>query len=273
MSNSLDKNSLLQRLGGDWHAINPYIPLIESVVPNTKYALDIQDVLYGLYVDEHNNFKQSKGVSKDSLYSDEALFSEGKVKTLQEEMKKEEKILETLAKKFEEVQEYLVHTSNGSDDGEEEDDYMAAPQERGKGNMIKTKAKKLSPQEAAKILQEKKNVMIARSTKTAMATSQQKLLDFQHDIEKLEKKKTYYEHYHFALYGRQCGMKKLVLAYEKDRDIKALIQGIDELLTYYYIMRGRYVPSDKCEGDYNGLCGTHLLPFSKEVHCPLSPIA
>lgn len=269
MSKTLDNHnnqSLLHRLGDNWHAVSPYLPLIEKIVPHSKYYAEIQDVLYSLYVDEHYDFKQSKHLSKETLYSNQVEIAAEKIKELQEEMTKEEKILESLSKKFEEVQDYLVYSSNNVDD-DDNDDYADADahHDKGKGNMIKVKvkSKKLSPQEEAKLLEEKKKATTARNTKIAMANSQQKLLDCQQEIEHLEKKKTYYQHYHYASYGRQCGIKRLALAYERDKDMKTLIEGLDELLTYYHMMFRRYIPSSPCDGTYQGLCGSHYLPFSK----------
>lgn len=289
MSNSVDKNSLLHRLGDNWHAVSPYLPLIEKVVPQSKYQAEIQDVLYTLYVDEHYNFKQSKHVSKDTLYSNEVEVAQEKMNQLEEEMVKEEKILQTLSQKFELVQDFLVYTSNDLDEDDNDDDYVDANahHEKGKGNMIKAKVKgkKLSPQEEAKIMEEKKKATTARNTKMAMATSQQKLLDMQQEFEHLEKKKKYYQHYHYASYGRQCGMKRLVLAYEKDKDLITLIQGLDELLDYFHMMFRRYIPPSACDGTYHGLCASHYLPFSaparysekgtleETAKCPLHAIA
>ncbi len=284
MSNSVNKTSVLQRLGDDWHNDNVYFPLIQKILPETKYTFEIQEVLYAVYVQEHYNFKVYKHVNDETFYSDEVSEAEQRIKVLEQEMKKEGKIFESLAEKFEQYQQYLTYTSQENNEEEEEDDYVANPNERGKGNRVKTNAKKLSPQEAAKILEEKKNTQIAQNTKSAMATSQQKLLDMQEEMETLERKKEYYKHYHYAEHVRQCMMRKLVLAYEKDQNIENLVRGLDDLLGYYNMMRRRYVPTGPCEGSFKELCKTHMLPLGppflsekgvvlKEPQCCLTPVS
>lgn len=283
MTETLKQKSLLNRLGENWHADNVYVPIISSVVPNTKHLMKIQDVLYTLYVDEHYSFKNCKNISKSTLYSDEVESAEFRMKQLDEEMKREGDTLEKLAKKFEELEPYLEHSSNYNDEDDEDDDdgnYVAQPKER--GAKLQTKGKKMTPQEAAKILEEKRKTQQAKNTKSAMATSQEKLMTLQSEIEMLEKKIEYYRHYHSAQYGRQCHLKRLVLAYEKDMNLEALIKGLDDMTDYYEMIRRRYVPSGPCKGEYKELCQTHLLPLGppilsekgtvlREPDCPLHP--
>ncbi len=285
MSNSVDKTTYLQRLGDDWHSEDVYLPLIYKILPQSRYSEDIQDVLYSIYEQEHYNFKLYKNISNETMFSRDAEEAEQRIQTLQKEMEKEGKQFEFLAEKFEKYQQYLTYTSHEVDDEDEEDDYVANHQEkeRGKGNMIKAKSKKMSPQEVAKILEEKKNTQIAQNTKSALATSQEKLLGIQEEIETLQKKKEYYNHYHNAEYGRQCTMKKLVLAYEKDQDIEVLIRGLNELLDHYNKMRRLYIPNVACQGNYKELCKTHFLPLCppfysekgtilRQPQCPLTPL-
>lgn len=263
MNPSEKKESLLQKLGDNWHVNDPYIALIRSVVPDSNNVLDIQDILLHMYGEEHFNFKRYKNASRETFFSEEIECAIHRIKELEGLMKKESEVLDKLAEKFEEVEEYLEHTSNDVDEDEDDDgaDYVAAPTERGKGNMIKAKTKKLSPQEEAKILEEKRKIRTARNTKIAMATTQEKLIEYQREIEFLTNRNVAYKHYHEAELGRKFGINKLVLEYEKSGNIQTVIQGLDTLLTYYEMIRRRNISSAKCSGKPKDFCETHYLPL------------
>jgi hypothetical protein len=188
---------------------------------------------------------------------------------LKSEMKKDEATLERLCKKLEEtVQEQRKHgfvqgevsESDEEDDEEEENMYQVEK------DMKVTKVTKDSKKQGKDIQRERKLLEVQlvktlKSTQSSMATVQEKLMESQKRIELLEKKKEYYEHYRNASFYYQDASRKLVLDYEQKKDVEALVKGINDILSYYTVMRRRYVPTDLCKGSGKELCEVHLLPL------------
>ena len=270
--NSLTQSTLLQTLGDDWHNTRVYDSLILSVAPETKYLDEIASALLSIYSDEKNNFKTCTTIPSRSqtLFGIEVSRNEVRLKSLQEDMKKEEKNLDSLTVTFAGLEGAVPAGTfdSDSDDDDEDDNNPPKEKEKGKGNgfQLNIPVKKMSHLEMTKIKELKRKIRLLKSTKTAMASSQQKLFDLQKEISLTETKITYYNHYCHADFGYLCGINKLVLAYEKTKDINDLIKGLDSLISYYEMIRRRYVPSAHCSGKYKDICDTHLLHLSTPVY-------
>jgi hypothetical protein len=91
-----------------------------------------------------------------------------------------------------------------------------------------------------------------------MATSQEKLVNLQAELDELERKSIVYRGYQQANWYYLTAMRNVVLHYEKDKDIKELIQRLENLLVVYDDMRRRVAPQGPCSGDKD-ICGTHYL--------------
>jgi len=260
----LPMSNLLKTLGDDWHAPHPYLKLIQTVVPTSSNVEDIENYLTQVYVEEHYDYKLYKNPSKHTVYDHDIDRSEVLKKKVQEEMKRESETLEKLCKKMEELQQFLDGIEGYGealeDDAEEEEEIVQAPrQEKGK----QPKAQVLSGKEAvkAKKLEEQRQMKLAKSTKSSMATCQQRLLDLQEEAEKHDLLIRLYTGYRNADWYWQTIMKKIVANYSVSKDIETLIRDIDVGLTEYKRMRKRSAPNEPCKGEGEGLCQTHLLPL------------
>jgi hypothetical protein len=262
--------SILKKLGDNWHVSCPYEKLILSVLPTTKYVREIEDCLISVYVEEHYDFKKYKTPVKYSIYDTELDRCKDTIQELQDDMKKEEETLNKLTKKFEELECSLGRGPSDNDeeeDEEEEDsgDDSIALSKGGKQDakmsiqVVGKNAKQALREAKEEKLRKEKQV---KATKSNMAVCQEKLVSMQKEIEMLEKKISYYNYYREADLGYQATIKKLIQTYEKDNDVSKLIQGLDDMLTYYHMIRRRYIPTANqgCSG-LTGLCESHLLPL------------
>jgi hypothetical protein len=258
-------SNLLKTLGDDWHNPHPYWRLIESLLPASPYIEEIEKCLTGIYVEGHYDYKLYKNTNKYTLYDTDIEQSEMTKKNLEMDMKRESESLEKLCKKMEELQEFLNGVEGygqALEEDEEEEEVEVAHthvsrQEKGR------QPKALGGKDAAKAkkLEEQKKMLLAKSTKSAMATCQQKLLDMQQEIEKQELMSKLYKGYREADWFYQASMRKIVLKYASSNDLETLIREVDRLLTDYKAMRQRVAPKESCRGEGTGLCETHLLPL------------
>lgn len=259
-------SKLLKQLGDDWHQSHPYEKLIQSVVPSTQYAKEIEDSLISIYVASHYDYKVYKTPTNHSVYDVDIDIWKYRQKEIAKESKKEEETLEKLGKKFAELQKFLDPSLQKEEAEEEEEEEEEAqvelPSEKGKQRIV-AQVNKVSLK--SKKEQEKQTAKEAKITQANMARSQDNLLSLQKETEELAKKIEYYEHYHFASLGFSRTMKRIVHSFEETQDLKVLIQELADLHAYYDMIRRRYVSQDKCKGSGKGLCETHYLPLSTPV--------
>lgn len=256
-------STLLQSLAEDWHNPHPYWKFIHHVVPSSSYTYEIENILLGIHEAEHYNFKLYKSTGKYSLFDDEIQKYEFLIKKLDEDKKREEETFEKLCKKMEELQGVESHLETpshqgGGDEEEEEDVVDLAPQKE-KGAQPKAKVSKESPRTTKANLQHQ--IMLAKSTKSSMATIQQKLMDMTLERESFESRLNAYKEYQTIDWQRQVAMRKFVLQYEKDKHLESLVQQIDKMLTDYYAMRIRVASKESCSGEPKELCKSHHLPL------------
>ena len=256
---------LLKRLGDNWHNDHPYLGIIEDVVPSCPHALTIEQKLIEVYVEEHNNFKLYKNTTGFTLYDSEIENCKAEKKNLEQEREKEEERFKKLIEKFKK----LNPPESGSDQDNQEEEEEEEEEEVVEEKDVVVKAKGKGQQVCKRTLkkeEERKKGLVA-GIKSSMATSQGKLMEIGERIEELDKICEYYAHYSYATRGFVLSMRKLALAYSETKDVAALIKGLAELIPYYEHMMRRYVPTEPCEGEKKGLCGTHLLP----LHCTIYP--
>lgn len=273
--------SILKSLADDWHRSNPYHKLILSAAPETKHVEQIEKLLFAIYEAEHYGFKKYATSAVYTIYDMDIDMWKAKISRLHVETKKEEETLEKLTKKFAELEGFIRPEDVEEEEDDEEAEETPAPKEQGKQHVIATAKSTKSAQLAAKE-EAKKKAHLAKVTKSNMATAQQKLIDMQKEVLQLEKRVAYYGHYQYADIGHQQTFRRLALAYEKDQDVKKLIQGISDMLDYYHMIRRRYIPEGPCAGSPKGLCETHCLPlyatsYTKDGHvatseCSLHPL-
>ena len=257
-------SNLLHTLADDWHKPNPYYKLIESVVPSSPYKFKIEDILLGIYVDEHHGKKLYRNSSKYTLYDMDIERAEFDIKKLKADMKREEDNLEKLCKKMEELQKFLDGTEDQEEEEEEEEEEeQEEVSHRGLKLEKSRQPKTMSGKEAEKQkkLEEQKNLRLAKSTKSAMATCQEKLMDMGEKFEILEKKKYLYTEYRKADWFYQDSMKQIVLKYDKSQDIVILIQDINTMYDEYQRLKKRVTPREPCQGEGKDLCKIHYLPL------------
>lgn len=249
---------ILKVLGDDWHTSNPYLKLIESVLPSSKYGVQIQDALLRVYEDQHFEFRRLKENRKvETIYDGELEVNEFRIKQLQEEMKKEDQHYQGLLEKFQktEIHEKTLDEEEEAeeDEEEEEDDTQANQKKKGVQKACKRSLK----------AEELKKIQQAKGLKSSMATSQQKMIDLRDEVEGLEKKCEYYKHYQYASRCYISGYRKALREYSETKDVTSLIKSLSDIVSYYDKMMRRYVPEEPCCGEDRNLCTTHLLPLSR----------
>ena len=256
---------LLTTLGDDWHTPHVYAKLILSVVPNTTHLEDIEHCLTGIYVDSHYDFKLYKNTSKYTVYDLEIDVCEGKKKNILDQQAREEEAFENLCKKLQEIQVQLPEHAESmnqeeEEEDEEEEEIEHAPQKM-KGAQPKPKSGQISK---ATLLAEREKMQKLKkqytTTKSCMATSQEKLVALQAELDELERKSIVYRGYQQANWYYLTAMRNIVLNYEKNKDIQELIQRLENMLVVYNDMRCRVAPQGPCQG-LSGLCKTHYLPL------------
>lgn len=257
-------SNLLHTLAHDWHNPHPYWKVIEAVAPTSPYKQNIEDILLSIYVDDHHGKKLYRTPMKHTLYDMDIDKAEFDIKKLEAEIKREEDAFEKLCKKMEEVQKFLDGTDEEEEEeGEEEEEetHHGIKQEKGR------QPKAISGKEAEKQkkLEEQKNLRLAKSTKSAMATCQEKLMDMREKCDTLQKKKYLYTEYRKADWFYQDSMKKIVLKYEKSQDIQVLIQDIHKMYDEYQALKKRVAPMEPCQGERKDLCKIHYLPLCLTV--------
>lgn len=271
-------SNTLQKLGENWHISHPYLSLIDTVVPSSKYKLDVEDALFRVCEEEYYDFKSlKKDTTTYTLYDDDLIYSERRKKEIEEEMKVEDERFQSLMKKFQETEAPLLDAEEDDEEEEEEEveeEDLKANQKKKKGQQACNRSKKAD---------EQRKIQQAKGIKSSMASSQQKLIDLGNELEVLEKKREYYKHYQYASRGYINGVRKATRDYKETRDVNTLIKNLEDVISYYEMMMRRYVPSDPCTGTGKGrgLCETHLLPlevyqnpvtgFRDVVKCCASP--
>lgn len=259
-------SNLLQKLGEDWHNPHPYESLIHTILPNTEktHGEEIEWCLISLYVDEHNGFKNSKSESKHTIYDLELDVLRAKKTKLEEEYKKEEDIFEKICKKFEEMgaSTKLQTSDEPKEESEEEkekeveDTYVEAPQQKDKPIQKSSKETLRLTKE-----REKRDAVLAKSIKSSMATSQEKLMELRKELDQLEDHQRCYKQYQGAAWYYLGAIKKAVVAYESKKDIEVLVKELDSILRNYNTFLRRGILNERCSGDVKGLCEKHYLPM------------
>ncbi len=115
-----------------------------------------------------------------------------------------------------------------------------------------------------------------------MATSQDKLVTLQKELDELDTKILVSKGYQQASWYYLDRMRTIVLSYEKTTDIEQLIRSLEGMLCEYKEMRRRAAPKGVCSGEGN-LCKTHYLPLSPKkftekgepynFRCSMYPVA
>lgn len=257
---------LLTKLGDDWHTPHVYAKLILSVVPNTTHLEEIEHCLTGIYVDSHYDFKLYKNTSKYTVYDSEIDKCVFRKKELEDQYKRESEAFDNLIKKMKEIQAQLPEHAEAVDeeDNEEEDeeeDVYEHKSQQAKG--AQPKAKEGINSKAAMLAEKAKQQKLQKqfvTTKTCMASSQDKLVNLQKEIDEVDIKTTVYKGYQQANWYYLVAARNTVLHYEKNKDIQELIQRLDSMLMEYEFMRRRVAPKGLCTGE-DQLCGTHYLPL------------
>lgn len=259
VESTLPMTDLLKRLGDDWHNSNPYLNLIEKVLPSCPHALAIEQKLLEVYVQEQNDFKIYKDRTVTTTYDTEIEIAISNKKRLEEEKKKEEERFNKLLEKFKEqgAPESSSEEEKEEKEEEEEEDEEVVVKHKGKGQQACRRTLKK---------EEERKRGLVNSIKSSMASSQVKLMELGEEIEKLEKICEYYTHYRNASRNYILGVRKAALAYSESKDIATLIKDLAEIIPYYEKMMRRYVPSEPCQGHEKGLCETHMLPLYATVY-------
>jgi hypothetical protein len=256
----------------NWHDDRPFEEIVRREIPQSPHCLKVEKSLGGLWVDEQYDFHLYKKPTTDTMYDHQIdLWTSNKTK-LEEEYKTEDKLFQKLLEKFqeqgvkEEVEQQEQNTTS-----EEEVDNDITPDTK-----IKPGGKK--PQECKRTLKEKQKheAMLAKSIKSSMANSQQKLIDLQQAIEILNKQIDAYKHYASVGLMVSAEMRKLVRQYERTHDRAALIRGLDEVFTVEEEFLSPH--RTKCSG--SGFCSAHYLPLEparynssglvRDTHCRLT---
>jgi hypothetical protein len=256
-------SNLLQSLAENWHNPHPYWKYVDHVVPSSSYKFGIENILLSICNDEHYDFKLYKSTSKHTLFDNEIDRYEYLIKKLQEEKKHEEELFEKLCKKMEELQGEVpqteITTNQEEEEEEEEEEVVDLAPQKTKGAQPKAKVSKESPRTTQANL--KHQIMLAKSTKSSMATSQQKLMDITAELDLMESRLNLYREYQKIDLYRSAALRKFVLEYEKQKNLETLIRQLDELLQDYFAMRIRVAPKEPCSGEPKALCKSHHLPL------------
>jgi hypothetical protein len=240
-------------------------------------------------VDSHYNYKLYKSKSKYTIYDTELDKSEFHKKEVELQQKREEEAFENLGKKLKEIQAELPDHRDGlvedeeEEEEEEDDEVVVHKSQQPKGAQPKAKDGKMS--KAGMLAEKEKMLKLQKqfaTIKTCMATSQDKLVNLQKELDELDTKILVYKGYQQANWYYLDHMRTIVLSYEKTNDIHELIRSLDTLHSEYNALRRRAAPKGVCSGERN-LCGTHYLPLSPQkftekgepynFRCILYPVA
>ena len=232
-----EQPELLLKLGDQWHNPHPYLDLVSAVVPSSSRKLRIEDALLHVYVASHYEFKSWHNPTKNSIYDVEIELCKTKKTQLEDKQKQEEEYFKKLCEKFEVLG---GHTSLDEDkeeekeEDEEEDDDVEVHAVEKDSKIQQKKGAQPVLKETNQQMKERlrREAIQLKQTKTAMAMSQQNLIDYQNAIEEIDKNiNTYISERKLELdYINE--FRKHIFAYEKNKDITSLIQGIDSALNY-----------------------------------------
>ncbi len=229
----------LKSLGDDWHNPHPYEKLILSILPNTPYKLigEIERFLLAVYEAEHYDFKIYKEPVKRNLHDMEVSICEEKVRSAAAEAKREYDLIENLTKRLEETyQEQRKHgflhdceydMDEGEQDEEEEKGYKYEKDVRISNKQSKQQAK--GEAKKKKDL-EKQLATSVKNMQASLDTSTQKYRELQEEVESLELKKNQAEKERDAVAYFSTGFRRLVLDYEKTKDVEELVVGLKNIL-------------------------------------------
>jgi hypothetical protein len=231
----------LKSLGDDWHNPHPYQNLILSILPNTPYKLidEIERFLLAVYEAEHYDFKIYKEPPKQSLHDMEVTICEAKVRSAAAEAKKEYDLIQNLTNRLEETyQEQRKHGFLHDDEYEMNEEEQEEDDEKGAGYQYEKDVRitnKQSKQQAKGEAKKKKDLekQLATSVKNMQAsldTSTQKYRELQEEVESLELKKKQAEKERNAVAYFSTSFRRLVLDYEKTKNVEELIVGLKSIL-------------------------------------------
>jgi hypothetical protein len=258
---------LLKQLADDWHNPNPYLKLIQSVLPSCKYELQVQNALLKVYEDEHYEFRSLKGNRKiETIYDSEIEFLEFRMKQLEQEREKEDQHFKTLLEKFQKME---MSETPLNEEGEEEDDDDDNEKE---AEDLQANQKKKGVQKGCKRTlkaEELRKIQQTKGIKSSMASSQQKMIDLRDESDALEKKSQYYKHYQHASRYYICDYRKALREYSQTKDLLVLIKSLSDVISYYELLMRRNVPKEPCCGEEKSFCKVHLLPLSRAFN-PMS---
>jgi hypothetical protein len=248
----------------NWHDERPFAPLLQKELPASPYHEAIERILGQLWVDEQYDFHLYKKPVGESLYESQVDVWTNSKTRVEEEFKSEEKLFQKLVQKFEEqgAKEEVVEEAP-STTSEEEVDNDITPDTK-----IQTAGKK--PQECKRTLKQKQKheAMLAKSIKSSMASSQQKLMDLQKEMDTLEVRIAAYQQYASVAKMISVEIRKIVLQYETTHDRSALLQRLHELCAAEEAILGPM--RGKCSG--SGLCSAHYLPLDPARYGPTGMI-
>ncbi len=250
---------ILKRLGDDWHNPNPYVKLIEGILPSSECCQEIQNALLRVYEEEHFEFRSLKGYRKiETIYDNEIDSTEFRMQQLEEDIKKEDQRYKVFLEKFKkmEMPENSLETEDDEEEEEEEeeeDDMQADQKRKGVQKACKRSIK----------AEEMRKIQLAKGIKSSMASSQQKMIDLGNELELLQKKCEYYKHYQYASRCYISGYRKALREYSETKDVVQLVKNLDDVVSYYRMMMRRYVPNEPCRGEENTDCKVHLLPLTR----------
>lgn len=262
----------------NWHDDQPFVGIIERTVPSSKFKKAIQDRLLEIWVAEHYDFKVYKDKDVSTLYDNQIYEWKQRKASVELELKKEEETFKKLFEKFQ-AQNHVEVQPQATGDTTEEDE-----EENGSDTVMETKetvSHKVCKQSRRTIAKNiKHEIMLAKSIKSSMASSQQTLVDLQKEQDELDEKISSYEAYQAAAQYSIREMKKIALEYEKTKDRDALVKKLDSLLSYRDKMMRRNISPNPCSGE-KGLCKTHHLYLTptrytkdgvaEEAKCYMSP--
>jgi len=271
------QSTLLPNLS--WHDDRPFEEIVRKEIPESSYRFKVEDYLMHLWVDEQYDFHlYRKQQTDDTLYDYTIMDWTSELTKAKEEFKKEELLFEKLAKKFEEQgapSEEVVDEKSNASSGEEEVSNDIAPDTKVKGKVAKECKRSLKKKQAHE-------AMLAKSIKSSMASSQQKLMDLQKEMDDLETKIAVYENYKQISLEKSRTLHALVRQYSSTQDRVALIRGLETMVSQEDKQLRSRISKEKCSGDLEGLCEKHYLPLScarysatglvQEMKCRLAPL-
>jgi hypothetical protein len=243
----------------NWHNDHPYLSTIREVVPTSRWSLDIEKCLLQIWVQKHYDYKLYANKDTSTFFDLDVETLKAKKSLLDEEFKKEEAIYNGILAKLESCGQ-CVDAQEESSSSEEQEEVPDVHQRNGKqeARIKGGQASKL----AVNTIKEKKkrDALQAKTLKSSLASSQQKLIEIKTQAETFDAKRDCYIIYQAASHFYQKEMRRIVLSYKNSPDDVKLIQDLDTLLDSYTTKMHQGIPTGSCKGS-GDLCEAHFLPL------------